>query len=260
MLLLNDNIIKADIFPDKTSQVWKIPNEFFMNGTPAKDRVVWKFESEAEFMHLAQLKTLLDLRKVYGTSTGTVLYLPYLPYARQDKMPSNEATFALTSFSILLNALEFDYVSIFDPHSDVGLYTIHNAKATWPANAVAELYTDLNVQFVCYPDAGAIDKYSKFIPMPFLSGSKKRDQLTGHIDKYYVYVPENVKSVLVVDDICDRGGTFILLAKELLAKGVEDMYLYVSHGLFTGGTQLLFDAGYKRIFTKDGEVFADSKQ
>ena len=63
-------------------------------------------------------------------------------------------------------------------------------------------------------------------------------------------------NVLVWDDLCDAGGTFILLAKELLTNGAKEVNLFVSHGLFTKGTQILFDAGIKRIFTKEREIFS----
>ena len=57
-----------------------------------------------------------------------------------------------------------------------------------------------------------------------------------------------------MDDICDGGATFTLLGYALQAMGVTEIHLYVSHGLFTKGTQVLREAGIKRIFTKVGEI------
>ena len=58
----------------------------------------------------------------------------------------------------------------------------------------------------------------------------------------------------MVDDLCDGGATFILLAKELLSKGAKEVHLFVSHGIFSRGLGVLFDAGIKRVFVKDGEM------
>lgn len=37
------------------------------------------------------------------------------------------------------------------------------------------------------------------------------------------------KNVLIVDDICSKGGTFYHSAKALKAAGANDVYLYVTH-------------------------------
>jgi len=58
-----------------------------------------------------------------------------------------------------------------------------------------------------------------------------------------------------VDDICDGGRTFIESAGLLREAYPEaDIHLYVSHGIFSKGTDVLFDAGIKTIHTIKGEV------
>ena len=57
------------------------------------------------------------------------------------------------------------------------------------------------------------------------------------------------KYAVIIDDICDGGGTFIPIAKELKAKGCRKVVLYVTHGAFTKGTQVLFENGIDEIFT-----------
>src|SRR5689334_7783330 len=112
MIKLNGNEITPTIFPDGTSQVWKL----YPKPKNLVNVVEWKFENEAEFLHLAQLKHLID-----SFGGKCFLEISYLPYARQDKETSNETTFALNPFSDLLNSLNFEGVSIFDPHSDIAL-------------------------------------------------------------------------------------------------------------------------------------------
>lgn len=48
-----------------------------------------------------------------------------------------------------------------------------------------------------------------------------------------------VRIALIVDDICDGGGTFIGLAEELKRKNAGKIYLAVSHGIFSKGIDKL---------------------
>lgn len=78
--------------------------------------------------------------------------------------------------------------------------------------------------------------------LPFIHGEKVRDQSTGRITSYEVVGNPKGKRVLIVDDICDGGATFITLAKALLGQGATEVHLFVSHGIFSKGTRVLFDA------------------
>jgi ribose-phosphate pyrophosphokinase len=60
-------------------------------------------------------------------------------------------------------------------------------------------------------------------------------------------VPDTINSaVLIVDDICDGGGTFIGIAKAL-PKDVKK-YLYVTHGIFSKGLREL-TGHFEHIYT-----------
>jgi ribose-phosphate pyrophosphokinase len=68
------------------------------------------------------------------------------------------------------------------------------------------------------------------------------DLFAGHAEDY-------VPRLLVVDDLCDGGGTFVGLGQVLDAKGF-DTDLYVTHGLFTKGTEVLHP-WFQKIFCSD---------
>ncbi len=254
MIFVDDQPINVTHFPDGTSQVWKLPETML---TPKRVIVRWDFESEGELIHLAQLKDLLDSNEVMAT-----LHMPYLPYARQDKVVENDKTFALHTFAKLINTMHFDQVEAYDPHSEVARDVIRHFKPWLPIHEIQaafdELYTiGSEKPLVCYPDGGAVRKYGPMMALSFVYGVKERNQETGVIGDYRLEVgshPIEGRDILIVDDICDRGGTFTRLAKLLKDGGAKDIHLYVSHGLFTAGTQILRDAGINRIFTKRGEL------
>lgn len=248
MIHLNGHLVMPTIFPDKTSQVWKIPEEFFLQ----ESVVTWSFDEEGELLHLAQLKMLLDAWKCV-----TCLKLPYLPYGRQDHAITNGHTFALRTFARLLNSLEFSRVTITDPHSSSALVLIHNSEAIYPTKEVRQAFIDTKSNIVCYADEGALKKYVCgwiYYSLQYMHGTKSRDQSTGKILFNHISTNPLGQVVLIVDDICDGGSTFIMLAKKLFDAGAAEVHLFVSHGLFSKGHACLREAGIKRIFTKEGEI------
>lgn len=248
MILFNGKPINVTIFPDNTSQVWKLNQEILETTNFAN--ITWDFEHEGEFMHLAQLKMLLDK---YNFKTR--LKINYLPYGRQDKMISNGSTFALETFSYLLNKLHFDEIVILDPHSVQADRLINHAESVYPLGQVYTAASLTSSDIVCYPDAGALGKYAGiYLDFQHIFGKKVRDQLTGDITSYELVGDPKLKNVLIVDDICDGGMTFKLLTQQLLAAGAKEVNLFVTHGIFSKGLKTLHDSGIKRIFTAKGEV------
>lgn len=241
-IYVNDVLITPTFFPDNTSQVWKIPEEIFENFII---HIRWEFENEAEFIHLAQLKDLFDSRQ-----KNPYLEIEYLPYARQDKEVSNNSTFALRTFAKLLNSLDFPGIFITDPHSETALKLINKSVPYFPN---FQQYTNKETLY-CFPDKGAVEKYTTncYLKNHYIYGLKVRNQLTGNITDYQLVGNPKDKDILIVDDICDGGGTFIQLTKLLKEKGARNVDLYVSHGLFTKGTKVLYDVGIRTIYTKNG--------
>ena len=82
-----------------------------------------------------------------------------------------------------------------------------------------------------YPDEGSMKRYSDMLNMPYAFGMKKRDWETGKILGLDIMNVDLVKgkNVLIVDDICSRGGTFLHSAKALKEAGANRIFLYVTH-------------------------------
>lgn len=252
MISVNGKPISVTMFPDNTSQVWKLEEDDLQNGDI---HVKWVYSNESEVMHLLQLSYLL-----YNISLSKrILEITYLPYARQDKPIGNWSTYALHPFADVLNAMRFDEVIIHDPHSVVSLDNIENSRAVYPTQSLFSIIGLTLTDLLCYPDKGAISKYTQLLNTPYsihtyLYGEKVRDQLTGNITDYKLIGDPSGKNVLIVDDICDGGATFKLLTMALLEAGAKKVNLFVTHGIFSKGVRTLKEAGIDRIFTEDGEV------
>lgn len=247
MITLNNVVIKPTMFPDKTSQVWRLDVKI-----DDSYKIEWLFENEAEFMHLAQLKILLDKMNISPT-----LYIPYLPYARQDKDVSNSETFALSAFAKLINSLDFKLIECCDPHSLAAKYKIKNLYGFLPLDSIHKSIIETSSHYVCYPDSGALNRYGKHILWTHFHGDKERDHKSGKIVKYNINklnLKIKNKNIMIIDDICDGGRTFIEIANKLKEEKVKEINLFVSHGIFSKGIEILKQAGINRIFTKDGEI------
>lgn len=254
MIVINGKtIVHPTIFPDKTSQVWKLDNQHLQY--VGELRVIWEFENEAELIHLSQLKMLLDN---INPKALKVLEIPYLPYARQDKQVSNRTTFALTPFARLLNTMEWDAVLVFDPHSKID-DLIKNVVSIQPSKEIEAAIGECQPDLIVYPDAGAQDRYFRLINIQSICLEKTRNQLTGEITGMKVedfYAGQSLigKTCLMVDDLVDGGATFVGASILLHSLGAKEVDLYVSHGIFSKGLSPLRNSGIKRIFTKNGEV------
>jgi len=240
MIELNGYKVEPTIFPDGTSQVWQLPKNVLEDCMTYE--VTWWFENEAELMHLAQLRELL-----WHQGKPAALKMPYLPYARQDKAVDNEHTFAMSVFRYILGGMKWDYMCAYDAHCDLEQYfpDISNIEPdlSW--------ITEEEYATVVFPDKSAWHRYKDIVPNKRqLFAEKVRDQSTGYITNYELagsLGASLVSPAIVVDDLCDGGATFNILADSIGDK-CPSLDLYVTHGIFSKGLSKLL-VKYDRIFT-----------
>lgn len=247
-------VVTPTMFPDKTSQIWKLPEEalYFTEFT----QITWEFENEAELIHVLQLATLINSRMQEEVD----LYLPYLPYARQDKPVDNHSTFALTVFlDVLEKSQLFGRIQTVDAHNPKAIGRIYSNPVT---GAIAQIIMDEEINMVCFPDKGASQRgYGEYRASVILD--KKRNQLTGEIEGLKLFDESDApnvkgKTVLIVDDLTDGGRTFIEASKLLYSLEVKNVILYTTHGIYSKGTKVIFDSGISKIFNINGEVLVRS--
>lgn len=248
-LHLNGELITPTIFPDGTSQIWKV-SETALEPSLSMD-ILFNFENDGEIFQLCQLVELVRHARIPCDIT---LNMPFLPYGRQDKEVSNENTFALRTFACVINALSFDKVTTVDAHSNVAAELFDNFNNVYPDHSIINAVKKTNINCVAFPDAGASERYSNHFGDSRIIGHKVRNQSTGYIEQYNIEGNPEGKNILIVDDIADGGMTFKLMSKELYKQGAESVHLYVTHGIFSKGLDTLRADGIQRIFTKEGEV------
>jgi ribose-phosphate pyrophosphokinase len=193
------------------------------------------------------------------------LFMPYLPYARQDRVCNEGEALSVKVFADLINSQGYELVTILDCHSDVGAALI-NRCVNVPLHEIvlktrAELPSRLDNWKLISPDAGANKKVLSFANalggLEVIRADKTRNTRTGEITGTEVYAGDLTGfDCLILDDICDGGRTFYELAKVLKAKNARRVDLWVTHGIFSNGLASL--AKYiDHIYTTDS--FSQSK-
>ena len=192
------------------------------------------------------------------------LYIPYFPAARQDRVMIKGEPLSVKVYADIINGLGFKKVFVFDAHSEVTPAVLNNCEVIPNHKFIAHVMNEIgNGAILISPDGGALKKIYKV--SEFLGGievvecSKSRNVKTGKLSGFKVYADDlKGKDCLIVDDICDGGGTFIGLAEELRNKNAGKLYLAVSHGIFSKGFDEL-SGTFEKIFTTNSiNDFADS--
>lgn len=197
--------------------------------------------------------------------------IPYFPGARQDRRMVDGEPLTSKVYADIINSMDFSSVTMFDVHSDVIPALVEVSEAVSNHSFV---YTSLfelgvfdepyEVQIVS-PDAGSNKKIKDLVKYLYnlqpdydfkiIKCDKSRDPATGKIIGFEIHSKIDPKAPLyIVDDICDGGGTFIGLGKQLIKNTVGDLHLIVSHGIFSKGTADLLSV-FKTITTTDSFVY-----
>jgi ribose-phosphate pyrophosphokinase len=189
------------------------------------------YESDEDITHLIFLKGHLDELRV-----NCNLLIPYMPYSRMDRT-GGIMLFTLKHLCKLINSLNFESVTVYEPHSEVTTALLDRVKAVDMSKILAErllkeLMGKKEEVYLVYPDAGAAKRYGKGIRFEnVLTANKERDFKTGFIKKLEIngdIESKNFKAV-IVDDLCSKGGTFVLTASKLQEMGASEIYLAVTH-------------------------------
>lgn len=202
-----------------------------------------------------------DARRRLQLPTRAVI--PYLPGARQDRgSPLGSKVYA-----DIINSADLDFVLTLDPHSDVICALVDRLVIRTPADlhlAVTDKtrMASQGIDCVLAPDAGAARRafaMAKYLGLPLLQATKHRDPATGYLSGFEVpSAIAKMRHPLIVDDICDGGGTFIGIADIVRDYGVRSLSLYVSHGIFSRGADRL-SGSFTNVYSTDTHPGSKSK-
>lgn len=206
---------------------------------------------------LIQLAFMADAAKRNGAKKVTAI-VPYLAYARQDKIFLQGETISIQTIAQMLAAASIDQLITVNVHQENAL-----TKFPFPAKnlsaipLLAEHFTQkgFTKAFALAPDEGAmhIAEQAKHV----LNGEcgyleKHRDCYTGQISIEKKTLNVKDKIVIIFDDIISTGSTTIAAAKTLKELGATKVFAACVHPLLIGDAEeRILDAGVEEIVGTD---------
>lgn len=197
---------------------------------------------------------------------NSIIHIPYFPYTRSDHPPHSD----LAAFISALDGQRQTPATIvtYDPHSEALSLLVEQSKNLELYVREQDLYNNISHFITKLPNmkksqrpilvstaryieffqkAGDFNKrFSGYIACPkFLNHPLPSQDPLGFLLKPNTHF-------VVVDDILDTGNTALEIAKELKIPA-ERMSLYVSHGIFSEGTDELFEH-YSTIATTNSFI------
>jgi ribose-phosphate pyrophosphokinase len=199
------------------------------------------------------------------------LYVPYFLGSRSDrKFVEGGVNYLKQVICPIINSQNYSKVITVDSHSDVleaclnNYEKISNIKlAKWALSNIDNKNGAQDRTMIVSPDAGALKKIydiaKTFRIKNVVTAGKVRDIVTGNIVK--TELPQmnldGIEQIVIFDDICDGGRTFIELAKVIREQTEKPIYLVVTHGIFSAGLLELskhFNGVYSTNSVKDINV------
>lgn len=253
----NRSLIKFDAFTFSGGEEHVRFQAFTAEGT-AKIEIYERLVNSSKVMAL--LLCVDALKRMVGPRIPIELVIPYFPYARQDRVCVAGEALGVKVMATVINSLGLSKVTTWDVHSDVSTALL-NAVVNCQQDEILSKFEPLKnllskgMVTLVSPDAGATKKTLKLaqrfdlVPQ-IIQAQKQRDLRTGAIISTEISGDVRDKDVLIVDDICDGGRTFIELAKVLREQGAKTVSLFVTHGIFSKGMQV-FDQLIDHVYTTD---------
>lgn len=216
-------------------------------------------------LHRNLIDLLLLANAIHGVNPGVAVdvRLPYLPYSRGDRRFVDGDCLGLAVMGTLLQSGHFREIRTCDVHHrDRALAHIPGLRNVVPTPLIRRAIQDFAVVTqsshvtVILPDTGAAERYlaeQRVVDMQhvnFVTVTKKRHAATGKLEGFDVPTQSIGTVALIVDDLCDGGGTFIGIA-DTVQRACRDhrrLGLYVSHGIFSQGLAAL-SARFEKIYT-----------
>jgi ribose-phosphate pyrophosphokinase len=227
--------------------------------SPVKDEhvVIVQTTSPPQDSRVMQLAFLADAAKRNGAAKVTAV-VPYLGYARQDKVFLQGEGVSIETVARMLKAAGVDALVTVNIHAENTLkkfpFTARRLSAI-PLLAEYFVHKGFNDVFALAPDKGAM--YIAEQAQDVLGGQaghldKQRDRHTGLTSQTGKGLNVKGKTVIIFDDIISTGGTIVGAAKILRELGAARIFTACVHPiLIDDAEKRILDAGVEEIVGTD---------
>lgn len=179
-----------------------------------------------------------------------VLDIYYLMGMRCDRLFDIGRPFTLGIVADVINGLNAHKVNIYEPHSARSYHLINHALPVDVTTIIQEkLLADNPGLLLVAPDKGSVMRYDLLFAV---TCTKVRDESTGTLLGFEAEEHESVKGrdLLMIDDLCDGGGTFMGLAPKVRGLQPKSLSLIVTHAVQKAGIEKVASV-YDKVYITD---------
>ncbi len=266
--------VEIFVFPDGERRI-KL-NEKVVN----EDTIVVQSTATPVDNSYTELFFIIDALRRSGAKSVTVV-MPYVGYQRQDHIFREGEAVSLRVMINILESLGVDRIITLDLHSikipeffkipqtELSALSMFAKEIRDIVNSKSEAQnSDLSViknSVLVSPDMGGLRRIkiiSTLLNMPWIATVKDRDLDTGEIEigRLDGVLPEGARAAFIVDDMISSGKTIVKAANLLRENGLEEIYVFVTHPIFSAdASELLQKSDIQKVFVTDSVFVPEEK-
>jgi ribose-phosphate pyrophosphokinase len=194
--------------------------------------------------NLMELFLLVRTAKRASAASITAV-IPYYGYARQDRKTSGRVPISAADVAFMLENAGVDRVVTVDLHCGQiqGFFHYAPVDNLFASSMFVSHYArkDLQNLVVVSPDAGGVERAKKFMEnlakegmsseMALISKQRKKAGVVGSMN---LIGDVTNADCIIIDDMCDTGGTIVKAAELLKKEGANRVFVAVTHPVFSG--------------------------
>ncbi len=180
-----------------------------------------------------------------ASANNITAVIPYYGYARQDRKTSGRVPISAADVALMLEVAGVDRVITVDLHCGQiqGFFRDAPVDNLYASFMFISYLTSKDLQnvVVVSPDAGGVERTKKFmdnlikqgVPAEMALISKQRPK-AGVVGSMNLIGSVTGADVILVDDMCDTGGTLVKAAELLKSLGANRVFAVITHPVFSG--------------------------
>ncbi|WP_244372362.1 ribose-phosphate diphosphokinase [Staphylothermus marinus] len=202
---------------------------------------------------LLETLMLIDAARRSGAK-DIVVIIPYLAYARQDKVFLEGEPVTASIVVKMIRTIGANALVVVDIHSVKTLEDFNGKTLNILVSdeLVEKALSILNDPIVIAPDKGALHRARYAAERHGLEYDyliKKRDRITGEISMMPKELRIDGRDIVIIDDIISTGGTIANATRILRSHGARKIVVAATHGLFIGNAfEKIRSAGVEKIY------------
>lgn len=190
--------------------------------------------------NIMELLIMINACKIASAARVTAV-IPVYPYARQDKKDKSRAPISAKLIANMLSVAGADHIITMDLHASQiqGFFDIpvdnlfaEPAVVKW----IMDNIPDWKNAIIVSPDAGGAKRVTSIadrLNVDFALIHKERVR-ANEVQSMVLVGDVTNRIAILVDDMADTCGTFVLAAQKLQEAGATKVYAICTHGIFSG--------------------------